>query len=54
MRSRRMTVRRAGRLSPGPGMSTRSEALNTTSPNTRRIGWAKLSAVYWVAGSASG
>ena len=49
-----MTMRRAGRVSPGGGMSTRSEALNTTSPNTRRMGWAKLSAVYWVAGLASG
>src|SRR5436309_1911834 len=35
-------------------MSTDSDARNTTAPNTRRIGWAKLSAVYCVAGLASG
>ena len=31
-----------------------SRAWNTTVPNTRRIGWAKLSAVYCVAGLGSG
>src|SRR6476620_11895882 len=35
-------------------MSTRSDARNTTAPHTRRIGWAKLSAVYCVAGLGSG
>ena len=35
-------------------MSTSSRARNTTVPNTRRIGWAKLPAVYWVAGLGSG
>ena len=42
------TVSRAGRMSPGGGISTCSRARNTTLPNTRRIGWAKLSALYWV------
>ena len=34
-------------------MSTLSRASNTP-PNTRLIGWAKLSAVYWVTGLGSG
>ena len=37
----------AARMSPGGGMSTASRARNTTVPNTRRIGWAKLAAEYW-------
>ena len=45
---------RAGRMSPGGGMSTCSRARNTIVPNTRRIGCAKLLAVYCVAGLASG
>ena len=36
------------RVSPGGGMSTSSRARNTSVPNTRRIGCAKLPAVYWV------
>ena len=35
-------------------MSTVSLDRNTTVPNTRRIGWAKLAAVYWLAGVGSG
>ena len=45
---------RGPRASPGGGISTRSRARNTTSPNTRRIGCAKLSAVYCVCGLESG
>ena len=37
---------RAGAVSPGSGIVTVSCARNTTVPNTRRIGWAKLPAVY--------
>ncbi len=48
------TVSRAGRVSPGGGISTCSRARNTTVPKTRRIGCAKLMAVYCVAGLASG
>ena len=35
-------------------MSTSSRARNASVPNTRRIGWAKLPAVYWVRGLGSG
>ena len=44
----------AARLSPGAGMSTVSLAWNRTVPNTRRSGWAKLPAEYWLAGVGSG
>src|SRR5271156_4720670 len=44
----------AGRLSPGAGISTVSLDRNTTVANTLRIGWAKLTAVYWLAGVGSG
>ena len=44
----------AARLSPGAGMSTVSLAWNSTVPNTRRSGWAKLAAEYWLAGVGSG
>src|SRR5258708_39513803 len=53
-RSCRRTCSRAGRGSPGGGMSISSRARNTAVPNTRRIGCAKLPAVYWVTGVASG
>ena len=53
-RSRRWTCIRAGRGSPGGGMWISSRARNTRLPNTRRIGCAKLPAVYCVAGLASG
>ena len=42
------------RVCPGGGMWTSSRAWNAKLPNTRRIGWAKLPAVYWVIGLASG
>src|ERR1700683_4419723 len=45
---------RAGDMSPGGGIVTVSPAPNTRAPNTRRIGCAKLSAVYCVAGRGSG
>ena len=43
-----------GPASPGGGMSTCSLARKTSVPNTRRIGWAKLDAVYCVSGYGSG
>ena len=39
---------RAGAMSPGGGIVTVSRAANSAVPNTRRIGWAKLAAVYCV------
>jgi len=50
----KLTSSRAGRMSPGGGISTCSLARNTSVPNTRRIGWAKLDAVYCVAMLGSG
>src|SRR5258708_27643557 len=41
-------------MSPGGGMTTVSRAVKATAPYTRRSGWAKLEAVYWVAGDGSG
>ena len=54
IRSRSRTVIRAGSRLPGGGISTVSVARKTSVPNTRRIGCAKLPAVYCVAGLASG
>src|SRR5258708_32007665 len=47
-------VSRAGAISAGAGISTLSGAPSSDAPNTRRIGWAKLPAVYWVIGLGSG
>src|SRR5258708_35395217 len=44
---------RAGLISPGGGISTWSRAWNTSVPNTRRIGCAKLPAEYCAAGVGS-
>ena len=38
----------------GGGMTTVSCAAKAAAPYTRRSGWAKLEAVYWVAGDGSG
>src|SRR5690242_5324382 len=48
------TVSRAAFAEPGGGISPSSRAANTTLPKTRRIGWEKLEAVYWIAGFGSG
>src|SRR3546814_1439537 len=46
MRSRTTTVRRAASRLPGGGIATCSRAWKTNVPKTRRMGCAKLPAVY--------
>src|SRR5260370_40577622 len=41
-------------MSPGGGMTTVSCAAKAAAPYTRRSGWAKLEAVYCVAGDGAG
>src|SRR5258708_732448 len=47
-------VNRAGAISPGAGIAPPARAPSSDAPTTRRIGWAKLLAVYWVIGLGSG
>ncbi len=54
IRSLSLSSRRAGRVSPGRGMSIRSSTTKASRPNTRRIGWLKLSPLYCVVGAGSG
>ena len=41
-------------MAPGAGISTCSLARNKSGPNTRRIGWEKLPAVYCIVESRPG